>query len=129
MCIRRSKPLIAGIWTSAMTQDESFRQLDCKNSSADANVWTWYPCELRRLSVAVRTDASSSTTEITESMDKAGLPETGARGARISTTPAKSGPSISFVKPYLSLHDKDVMRWHEPLCLLNEVWACFISRP
>jgi hypothetical protein len=29
------------------------------------------------LSVATRTDASSSTTEITESMDKAGLPEEG----------------------------------------------------
>src|SRR5882757_6269785 len=38
-----------------------------------------YPCELRRLSVAVRTDASSSMTEITESIDKTGLPEAGAR--------------------------------------------------
>src|SRR5882672_1895896 len=115
MCVRRSKPLIAGIWTSAMTQDESFRQLDCKNSSADANVWTLYPCELRRLSAAVRTDASSSTTEINESMDKAKLPKAGSRCLRISTAPAKSGPSNRFVKPYLSLHAKDLMRRHEHL--------------
>jgi len=52
---------------------------DCKKSSADANVWTKYPCELRRLSVAARTDASSSMTEITESVDKTGLPDAGAK--------------------------------------------------
>jgi hypothetical protein len=58
-----------------MTHDESCRRVDCKNSSADANVWTRYPCELRRLLVAARTDASSSITAITESVDKTGLPE------------------------------------------------------
>jgi len=73
---------MAGIWTSAMTHDESFRQADCKNSSADANVWTRYPCELRRLLVAARTDASSSITEITENFDKTGLPEAGPRHLR-----------------------------------------------
>src|ERR1700720_3203164 len=62
-----------------MTHDDSCRRVDCKNSSADANVWTRYPCELRRLLVAARTDASSSMTEITESADKTGLPEVRAR--------------------------------------------------
>jgi hypothetical protein len=38
-----------------------------------------YPCELRRLVVAARTDASSSMTEITESVDKKGLPDAGAK--------------------------------------------------
>jgi hypothetical protein len=55
--------------------DESFKRADCKNASADANVSTRYPCEQRRLLVAVRTDASSSMTEITERVDKAHLPE------------------------------------------------------
>src|SRR5882757_9464698 len=77
--VRRSKPFMAGICTSAMTHDESFRRADRKNSSADANVWTRYPCELRRLLVAARTDASSSMTEITESVDKTGLPAARAR--------------------------------------------------
>jgi hypothetical protein len=74
-CVSRSKPLITGICTSATTHDESSRWADCKKSWADANVWTWYPCELRRLFVAVRTEASSSTTEITEGVDKTRLPD------------------------------------------------------
>jgi hypothetical protein len=65
-----------------MTHDESSRHADCKKSSADPNVWIRYPCELRRLLVAVRTDASSSITEITESVDKTDLPE--ARGRRLA---------------------------------------------
>src|SRR5258708_20187063 len=69
--VRRSRPLIAGICTSAMTHDESLKRADCKNASADANVSTRYPCELRRLLVAIRTDASSSMTEITDRLDKA----------------------------------------------------------
>ena len=36
----RSTPLIAGIWTSAITHDVPLRWPDCRNSSADANVWT-----------------------------------------------------------------------------------------
>jgi hypothetical protein len=32
-----------------------------------------YPCDLKRLLVAARTDASSSMTEMTESVDKAVL--------------------------------------------------------
>jgi hypothetical protein len=42
-------------------------------------VWTRYPCELRRLLVAALTDASSSMTEITESVDKTGLSAVKAR--------------------------------------------------
>jgi hypothetical protein len=34
-----------------------------------------YPCDLKNLLVAARTDASSSTTEITETVDKTGLPD------------------------------------------------------
>jgi hypothetical protein len=41
-----SRPLMADICTSAITHDESFRRADCKNSSADANVWIRYPCDL-----------------------------------------------------------------------------------
>src|ERR1700692_2926338 len=81
----RSKPLMAGICTSAITHDVSFKRVDCKNSSADANVWTMYPCDVRRLFVAARTDASSSMTEITESVDKTVLPDAGTE--RRSTAP------------------------------------------
>jgi hypothetical protein len=70
ICVRRSKPLMTGICTSAMTHDESSRWADCKKSTADANVRTRYPWELRRLLVAPRTDTSSSIIEITESVDK-----------------------------------------------------------
>jgi hypothetical protein len=69
-CVRRSNPLMPGICTSATTHDELCKWVDRRNSSADANVWTTYPCELRRLSIAARTDASSSMTEISESIDK-----------------------------------------------------------
>jgi hypothetical protein len=70
---------MAGICTSAITHDVSFKWVDRKKSSADANVWTVYPCDLRRLFVAVRTDASSSMTEITESVDKTILPDPGTK--------------------------------------------------
>src|SRR6266436_5842609 len=60
---------MAGIWTSATTHDASYKWADRKNSSAEANVWTVYPSDLRRLSVATRTDTSSSTTEITGCLD------------------------------------------------------------
>src|SRR6476661_2420823 len=75
MNVSSSGPLITAICTSAITQDVLFKWTDRKNSSADANVWTVYPCDLRRLLVAARTDASSSMTEITESVDNAGLPD------------------------------------------------------
>src|ERR1700722_11800134 len=68
---KRPHPLMVGICKSTRTHADSFTRADCKNSSADANVSTKYPCELRRLLVAVRTDASSSMTEITERVDKA----------------------------------------------------------
>jgi hypothetical protein len=64
-----SMPLIAGIWTSVMTHDVSFKRAEFRNSSADANVCAQYPCDLTRLSVAARTDASSSTIEITGTFD------------------------------------------------------------
>jgi hypothetical protein len=70
---------MAGICTSAITHDVSFTWVDCKNSSADAKVWTTYPCDLRRLLVAARTDASSSMMEIVESDDKAVLPDAGTK--------------------------------------------------
>jgi hypothetical protein len=73
--VSRSKPLMAGICTSAITHAVSWSWVDRKNSSADANVWTIYPCDDRRLFVAARTDASSSMTEITESVDKTILPD------------------------------------------------------
>jgi hypothetical protein len=78
---------MAGICTSATTQDVSGNMVDRKNSSADANVWTTYPCEVSRLSVAARTDASSSMTEITEGVDKVILPNVGTR-----RWPKHSGP-------------------------------------
>jgi hypothetical protein len=64
-----STPLMPGIWTSAITHDVSCKWGDRKNSSADANVWAMYPSDVRRFSVATRTDPSSSTTEITGVLD------------------------------------------------------------
>src|SRR5271168_4874012 len=68
-CLRRvlcsSTPLMSGIRTSVITHDDSFNCGDRKNSAADTKVQTAYPRALRRLSVAARMDASSSTTEIT----------------------------------------------------------------
>jgi hypothetical protein len=77
MTVISSVPLITGICTSAITHDVSFKWADCRNSSADANVQTVYPCDLRRLFVAARTDASSSMTDITESIVKAALSDVG----------------------------------------------------
>ena len=77
MSVSRSRPLRTGICTSAITQEVPFTWADRRNSSADANVCTVYPCDLRRLLVAARTDASSSMTDMTESVDKAGLSDAG----------------------------------------------------
>ncbi len=57
----------------------AFNWADCKNSSADANVRTVYPCDIRRLFVAVRTDASSSMTDVTEGVVKACLSDAGSK--------------------------------------------------
>jgi hypothetical protein len=65
-----SIPFIAGIWTSAITQAVLSLWPDRKNSSADANVCTAYPCDLRRLFTPMRTDTSSSMIEITGTLDK-----------------------------------------------------------
>jgi hypothetical protein len=55
----------------------SFKRPDSKKCSADEKAWTVYPCDFRNLLVAARTDASSSTTEITETVDKTDLPDAG----------------------------------------------------
>jgi hypothetical protein len=67
-----------GICRSAITHDVSFKPPDCKKCSADEYARTVYPCDLRNLLVAARTDESSSTTEITETADKTDLPDAGA---------------------------------------------------
>jgi hypothetical protein len=95
---------MTGICTSAITHDVSFKWVDCKNSSADANVWTTYPCDLRRLFVAARTDGSSSMTEITESVDKTVLPDAGNKALAVAQRPGrKMRPQIKIVKSYLGL--------------------------
>src|ERR1700739_1866506 len=103
ICVSRSNPLITGICTSATTHEESPRRADFRKSTADANVCTLYPCELRRLSVAAGTDASSSITEITESVDKAGLPEASATHPYLAMHRFKSDPLMRIVESYLSL--------------------------
>jgi hypothetical protein len=64
-----STPPMTGIRTSVITHDVSLSSADCRKSPADANVRTVYPRDLRRLSVANRMDASSSTTAINVSPD------------------------------------------------------------
>jgi hypothetical protein len=56
-----------------------FKRPDCKKCSADEYTSTVYPCDLSNLLVAARTDASSSTTEITGSSDKTGLADAGSQ--------------------------------------------------
>src|SRR5947209_16892964 len=53
-----------GICTSAMTQDVSLSCGEDKNSCAEANAYTENPIDLSNRAVAVRTEGSSSTTEI-----------------------------------------------------------------
>jgi hypothetical protein len=81
--VKRSNPLIPGICRSAITQEVSSKRPECRNCSADEYVSTVYPCDLRNLLVAARTDESSSTTEITESSDKPHLPDAGASPSSI----------------------------------------------
>ena len=54
-----------GICTSAMTQDVSFNWGEDKNSCAEANAYTENPIDLSNRAVAVRTEESSSMTEMT----------------------------------------------------------------
>src|SRR5271154_7426482 len=95
-----------GICTSAITHDVSFKRPDRKKSSADEYAWTVYPCDLRNLLVAARTDASSSTTEITEPVDKTGLPHTGSQRWCSMAAPAKNVLRINLLKSYLGLRDR-----------------------
>src|SRR5262249_27194953 len=53
-----------GICTSAMTQDVSFSCGEDKNSRAEANAYAENPIDLSNRAVAVRTEGSSSMTEI-----------------------------------------------------------------
>ena len=53
-----------GICTSAMTQDVSLNCGEDKNSFAEANADTENPIDLSNRAVAVRTEGSSSMTEI-----------------------------------------------------------------
>src|SRR6202790_3964820 len=110
MAVSSSRPLITGICTSAITHDVSFKWADRKNSSADANVWTVCPSDLTRLFVAARTEASSSITEMTESVDKTGLPDAGQGAGRRTAAPSKSGPRIKIVKSYLGLYPRGLGR-------------------
>ena len=68
--VKSSRPFMPGICRSAMTHDVSFKRPDRRKCSADGYASTIYPCDFRNLLVAARTDASSSTTEITETVDK-----------------------------------------------------------
>src|ERR1700732_1489524 len=104
MAVSSSRPLITGICTSAITHEVSFKWADRRNSSAEANVWTVYPCDLRRLLVAARTDASSSMTEITGSDDKTGLPDAGTLRLPQRIPQSESGLRIKIVKSYLGLY-------------------------
>src|ERR1700694_5796206 len=105
MAVSSSGPLITDICTSAITHDVSFKRADRKNSSADANVWTAvYPCDLRRLLVAARTDASSSMTDITESVDKAAFLTRVQSAYRSTAAQREDGSRIKLVKLYLGLY-------------------------
>jgi hypothetical protein len=79
--VKSSNPLMPGICRSAITHDVPFKRPDCKKCSADEYASGVYPCDLRSLLVAARTDESSSTTEITGSSNKTGLPDAGARAS------------------------------------------------
>jgi hypothetical protein len=60
---RRSIPLIPGICTSVIRQELSSTRGERRNSSADSNTKATKPSDPRRLCIAARTDASSSTIE------------------------------------------------------------------
>jgi len=60
-----SKPDMPGMWTSATMQDVVFTCDDSRKSLADANVCTEYPSDLTSVRIPLRTDTSSSMTEIT----------------------------------------------------------------
>src|SRR6185295_3153626 len=59
-----SRPLMPGIRRSRIRQAESSRDLEQRNSSAEAKTVTSNPIEMKSLFRALRMDASSSTIEI-----------------------------------------------------------------
>ena len=59
-----SMPVMPGMATSAITHAVEATWGDCKNSAAHANVRAAYPSDLTKLSIATRTDGSSSTIEM-----------------------------------------------------------------
>jgi hypothetical protein len=64
-CSCSSTPLMPGICTSAIRQVVSIIRGDDRNSCAEANACAEKPSALSKRAVAVRTEASSSTIEIT----------------------------------------------------------------
>src|ERR1700745_2363453 len=68
-----STPLILGICTSTIRQDECSTSADCKNAWADAKLCATCPSDLIRAVVAVRTDSSSSMIEINEPSDNCAI--------------------------------------------------------
>ena len=59
-----SKPSVPGIRTSRMRHSVSSIDPEFRNSSTEAKLWAWWPADLKIFMVDVRTDSSSSTTEI-----------------------------------------------------------------
>ena len=73
LAIRRfcnSIPEMPGICTSAIRQEASCAFEELRKSPAEANVVTEYPSDLTNLLVAMRTEGSSSTIEMTGTWDK-----------------------------------------------------------
>jgi hypothetical protein len=60
-----------GICTSAIRQEASRAFEELRKSQAEANVATEYPSDLTNLLVAMRTEGSSSTIEMTGTWDMA----------------------------------------------------------
>jgi len=73
MTVMSSGPLITGIWTSVITHEVSFKWADCRNSSADANIRTVYPCDPQKIVRGGAHRCIIVMTDIIESVDKAGL--------------------------------------------------------
>src|ERR1700733_1446869 len=64
-----------------------------------------YPCDLRNLLVAARTDASSSTTETADTVDKTDLPDAKAGVVRQKLS-AENVLRINILLSYLGLRDR-----------------------
>src|ERR1700735_2267597 len=92
-------PPITGMRTSVITHAASLNRGDARKSSADTNVHTVYPRDLKRLSVATRIDASSSTMAISVRSDFGRL----LTWAHDSADPGNRGVIGVSVRLYFSL--------------------------